>query len=115
MLGWQIFCHVVPAILLFVPLLNYLFYFPFFLWENILYVLIYFKQHWTIFRLLTSNPRAEQELKKTAEEEKQTFTLEEIGTTVAGFKTLMYAYMGIMAAISVLGITWKHKDPLQLL
>ena len=23
----------------------------------------------------------------------------------------MYAYMGIMAAISVLVIIWKHKDP----
>ena len=46
-----------------------------------------------------------------AEEEKQTFTLEDICTTVAGFKTLIYSYIGIMAAISVLGITWKHKDP----
>ena len=46
-----------------------------------------------------------------AEEEKQKITLEDIGSTVAGFKTLMYAYMGIMAAISVLVIIWKHKDP----
>ena len=35
----------------------------------------------------------------------------DIGTAVAEFKTLMYAYMGIMAAISVLGITLKHNDP----
>ena len=35
----------------------------------------------------------------------------DIGTTVAEFKTLLYAYMGIMAAISVLGISLKHKDP----
>ena len=34
-----------------------------------------------------------------------------MGTAVAGFKTLMYAYMGIMAAFSVFGITQKHKTP----
>ena len=44
------------------------------------------------------------------EEEKQTFT-QDIGTTAAGFKTLMYAYMGFIAAILVLKITCKHKDP----
>ena len=48
----------------------------------------------------------EETQEEYAEEEvKQAFTLEDIGTTVAGFKTLMYADMGIMAAISVLGIT----------
>ena len=45
------------------------------------------------------------------EEETHTFTLECIGTTVAGFKTLMYTYMGIMAAVPILGIIWKHTDP----
>ena len=35
----------------------------------------------------------------------------DIGTAVAEFKTLLYAYMGIMTAISVLGITLKDKDP----
>ena len=45
------------------------------------------------------------------EEEKQPFILEDIGTIVTGFKTLIYAYMCFMAAFSVLGITWKHKYP----
>ena len=45
------------------------------------------------------------------EEEKQTFTLEDIGTTAAGFKSLMDDYIGFIAAISVLRITCKHKDP----
>ena len=45
------------------------------------------------------------------EEKQQTFTIEYMGTALAGFKTLMYAYMGIMAGISVFGITWKHKTP----
>ena len=45
------------------------------------------------------------------EEEKQPFTLENKGTIITGFKTLIYAYMCFMAAISVLGIPWKHKDP----